>query len=47
VSNPYELEALSTLAGLRINPYPIMQQLRSAESRTNNAIDRSGGLGVG
>lgn len=47
VSNPYELEALSTLAGLRINPYPIMQQLRSAEHRTNSAIDRSGGLGVG
>ena len=47
VSNPYELEALSTLAGLGINQYPIMQQLRLAESRTNNAIDRSGGLGIG
>ena len=47
VSNPYELNALSTLAGLRVNPYPIMQQIRGAESRTNRAIDRSGGLSIG
>lgn len=46
VNNPYELDALSTLAGLRVNPYPIMQQLRNAETRTNRAIDRSGGLSV-
>ena len=46
VNNPYELDALSTLAGLRVNPYPIMQQLRSAETRTNRTIDRSGGLSV-
>lgn len=43
-SNPYELEGLSTLAGLRINPYPIIQQMRSAEARTNRAIDIAGGL---
>lgn len=42
--NPYEIDALSTLAGLRVNPYPIMQELRNAESRTNRIIDRSGGL---
>ena len=47
VDNPYEIDALSTLAGLRMNPYPIMQQLRSAETRTNRAIDRSGGLSAG
>lgn len=44
VENPYEVEALSTLAGLDVNPYPILQQLRTAETRTNRAIDRSGGL---
>lgn len=43
-SNPYELAGLQTLAGLRINPYPIMQQLRSAEARTNRSIDIAGGL---
>lgn len=42
--NPYEGEALSTLAGLRINPYPVMQQLRNAEARTNRAISSAGGL---
>jgi len=43
-ANPYELEGLSTLAGLRINPYPIIQQLKGAESRLNRGIDMSGGL---
>ena len=43
-SNPYELAGLQTLAGLRINPYPILQQLRSAEARTNRAVDIAGGL---
>lgn len=43
-ANPYETEGLSTLAGLRVNPYPIMNQLRSAEARTNRAIDIAGGL---
>ena len=42
--NPYEIEGLSTLAGLRVNPYPIINQLRSAEARTNRAIDIAGGL---
>lgn len=44
VANPYENAGLSTLAGLRVNPYPIMNQLRSAEARTNRAIDIAGGL---
>lgn len=43
-SNPYELEGLSTLAGLRINPYPVITQLRDAEYRSNKAIDLAGGL---
>lgn len=43
-SNPYELEGLSTLAGLRMNPYPIINQLRDAEYRSNRAIDLAGGL---
>jgi hypothetical protein len=43
-SNPYENEALSTLAGLRMNPYPIITQLRDAEYRQNRAIDIAGGL---
>ena len=46
-SNPYEQEALSTLASLDTNPYPIMQQLRNAEARTGGAIDMSGGLTTG
>ena len=46
VDNPYELDALTTLAGLRVNPYPILGQLRNAETRTNRAIDKSGGLSV-
>lgn len=45
--NPYETEALTTLAGLRINPFPITQQLRNAEARTKNAIDSAGGLSGG
>lgn len=44
VENPYEIEALSTLAGLQVNPYPILQNVRAAETRANRAIDRSGGL---
>lgn len=46
-ANPYERDSLSTLAGLSINPYPIMNQLRSAEARTNRAIDIAGGLSGG
>lgn len=44
VANPYEGEALNTLAGLRINPYPIARQLRDAEARSNRAVDMAGGL---
>lgn len=44
VANPYEASALNTLAGLRINPYPITRELRDAEARSNRAIDIAGGL---
>ena len=47
ISNPYEMKAFETLAGLRINPYPISLNLKNAELRTNRAIDVSGGLSVG
>lgn len=47
IANPYEMKAFETLAGLRVNPYPMMQQLKNAELRTNRAIDVSGGLSVG
>ena len=43
-ANPYELEGLTTLAGLRVNPYPMIQQLKNAETRLNRAVDMSGGL---
>ena len=43
-SNPYELNALTTLAGLRTNMYPITRQLINAEGRTNNIINTSGGM---
>ena len=46
-ANPYEQEALTTLASLDINPYPIITQLRNAEARSNKAIDMSGGLSTG
>lgn len=46
-ANPYETEALTTLAGLRVNPFPIIQQLRNTEARTKNAIDSAGGLSGG
>lgn len=46
-ANPYEQEALATLASLDINPYPITTQLRNAEARSNKAIDMSGGLSTG
>ena len=46
-ANPYEQEALTTLASLDINPYPITTQLRNAEDRSNKAIDMSGGLSTG
>lgn len=43
-SNPYELNALTTLAGLRINPYPVTRQLIDAEGRAYGAINASGGM---
>ena len=43
-SNPYEMEGLTTLAGLRMNAYPIINQLRDAEYRSNRAVDLAGGL---
>lgn len=42
--NPYEQVALSNLAKLRINPYPIANQMRDAERRNRYAINRAGGL---
>lgn len=42
--NPYEQVALSNLAKLRINPYPIANQMRDAERRGRYAINRAGGL---
>lgn len=42
--NQYEQRALNTLAGLHINGYPILQQLRDAETRQNYALNNSGGL---
>lgn len=42
--NPYEQVALSNLAKLRINPYPIANQMREAERRNRYAINRAGGL---
>lgn len=44
VQNPYEGLALSKLAGLRINPYSIIRQLRNQERRNLYAINRAGGL---
>lgn len=44
VLNPYENAALTKLAGLRINPYPIMDQLSQQERRNIYAINRAGGL---
>lgn len=44
VANPYEGRALDILAGLNINQYPIMNQLRNAEARSNYALNNSGGL---
>ena len=44
VDNPYEGRALDILAGLNINQYPIMNQLRNAEARSNYALNNSGGL---
>lgn len=42
--NPYEKAALNTLAGLKINQYPIIQEMRNAQRTANLATSRSGGL---
>lgn len=44
VANPYAGAALAGLAGLNINPYPMMQQMRDQERRNLYAINRAGGL---
>ena len=43
-ANPYENTALSQLARLRSNPYPILRQIQDADSRNRYAINRAGGL---
>lgn len=42
--NPYEKAALNKLASLKINSYPIIQEMRNAQRATNLATSRSGGL---
>lgn len=44
VRNPYQTRALAELDALRVNPHPVLQQMRAAEARGRNAIARSGGL---
>lgn len=46
-SNEYDLASLDILSKLGVNPYPIMQEVRNAEARSNRAIDMSGGLTTG
>ena len=43
-ANPYENTALSQLARLRSNPYPILRQIQDSDSRNRYAINRAGGL---
>lgn len=43
-ANPYERQALSTLAGLRDNPYQQLRAMQDAERRNRYAIAQSGGL---
>lgn len=43
-ANPYEQSALYDLAGLRINQYPIINQINQATRTADNAIRTSGGL---
>lgn len=44
VRNPYGNRGLGILSSLRVNPLPIINQLRNAEARTNYALNSSGGL---
>ena len=46
-SNRYANNALSTLVGLRINPYHILPDVYNLYGRTANAINTSGGLSAG
>lgn len=43
-ANPYESQALSTLAGLRINPYAQIQAVSDADRMQQYAINNSGGM---
>lgn len=43
-ANPYENAALTQLASLHSNPYPILQQINNANRRNLYAINRAGGL---
>lgn len=43
-ANPYEQSALNNLSGLRINQYPIINQINNATARADQALNMSGGL---
>ena len=43
-ANPYEQQALTTLAGLRDNPYNQFRAMQDVEARNRYAISQSGGL---
>lgn len=43
-ANPYEQQALTTLAGLRDNPYNQLKAMQDVEARNRYAISQSGGL---
>lgn len=43
-ANQYEQSALNDLAGLRINQYPIINQINNATARADHALSMSGGL---
>lgn len=43
-ANPYEQQALTTLAGLRDNPYNQLRAMQDVEARNRYAISQSGGL---
>ena len=43
-ADPYEQSALNDLSGLRINQYPIINQINNATARADQALNMSGGL---
>lgn len=43
-ANPYEQSALNDLSGLRINQYPVINQINNATARADQALNMSGGL---